>query len=321
MKFIRFILLLIHLGVVSLLGATLLNAYIPPKIFSFLNFLSLGFPALFIIHVFLTLIWIFTWKKRAIFFLLISVLFFNPVRRWINVSPKSEVTPNLKILTMNVKGGKLGEEKIKNYIQKTDADIVFLQENSTMQFPNTVTYPVNYPLTTIITKHKILNHNNFKKYDYSFYADIEINGKPVRCINIYLEPFFLEKSMVKPRQDAETNTLKFRKLVSKMRPTFKIHQEQIEKIRKAIKDSPYPVIVAGDFNSVPNSWEYFNLNDGLKDTFVEVGNGSATSFHDYKVPIRIDYILTSPSIKPISYNVDRSVKLSDHFPVIGTFKF
>lgn len=321
MKFIRFILLLIHLVVVVLLCATLLNAYVPPKIFSFLNFLSLGFPALLIVHAFLTLIWIFSWKKRAIFFLLISALFFNPARRWINFSPKPEETPNLKILTMNVKGGKFGEEKIKNYIQKTDADIVFLQENSTLQFSNAVTYPVNYPLTTIITKHKILNHNNFKTYDYSFYTDIEVNGKPVRCINIYLEPFSLEKSMVKPTQDVETNTLKFRKLVSKMRPTFKIHQEQIEKIKKAIKDSPYPVIVAGDFNSVPSSWEYFNLIEGLKDAFVEVGNGSATSFHDYKIPIRIDYIFASPSIKPISYKVDRSEKLSDHFPVIGTFKF
>ncbi|MGS0748127.1 hypothetical protein [Halpernia sp. GG3] len=50
------------------------------------------------------------------------------------------------------------------------------------------------------------------------------------------------------------------------------------------------------------------------------GSGSATSFHDYKFPIRIDYIFTSKEIEPISYKVDRSARLSDHFPVIATFK-
>ena len=32
------------------------------------------------------------------------------------------------------------------------------------------------------------------------------------------------------------------------------------------------------------------------------------------------YIFTSKEIKPISYKVDRNVKLSDHFPVIAEFK-
>ena len=53
---------------------------------------------------------------------------------------------------------------------------------------------------------------------------------------------------------------------------------------------------------------------------MEVGNGSGTSFHDYQFPIRIDYIFCSKSIKPVNYQVDRSVKISDHYPVIAEFK-
>ena len=98
------------------------------------------------------------------------------------------------------------------------------------------------------------------------------------------------------------------------------HQDEVADIQKAVADSPYPVILAGDFNAVPNSYEYYHIGKNLKDVFVETGNGSATSFHDYKFPIRIDYIFSSPSVKPLSYKVDRSVKLSDHFPVIATFK-
>ena len=97
-------------------------------------------------------------------------------------------------------------------------------------------------------------------------------------------------------------------------------QDQIDSIKKEIENSPYPVFVVGDFNSVPNSYEYYKVSDNLKDAFVEVGRGSGTSFHDFKFPLRIDYIFTSESIQPVSYKVDRDVQISDHFPVIATFK-
>ena len=109
-------------------------------------------------------------------------------------------------------------------------------------------------------------------------------------------------------------------VLRKLIPTFKLHQDEISEIRKAVDESPYPVILAGDFNAVPNSYEYYSLGKNLKDVFVEAGNGSSTSFHDYKFPIRIDFVFCSKELKPISYKVDRSVKLSDHFPVITTFK-
>lgn len=86
-----------------------------------------------------------------------------------------------------------------------------------------------------------------------------------------------------------------------------------------IKKSPYPVILAGDFNSVPNSYEYYTISDILQDCFLEAGNGFSTSFHDYKFPIRIDYIFSSKELKPLSYKVDRTRKLSDHYPVMATF--
>ena len=126
--------------------------------------------------------------------------------------------------------------------------------------------------------------------------------------------------MVKPVESLEENKTKVKDIVRKLVPTFKIHEKEIVDIRKAIDYSPYPVILAGDFNAVPNSHEYYELGRGLVDAFVAVGRGSSTSFHDYKFPIRIDYIFTSKEIKAISYRVDRSVKLSDHFPVIAEFK-
>ena len=129
-----------------------------------------------------------------------------------------------------------------------------------------------------------------------------------------------EKTKLTETPEINTYKPKVKYIVGKLIPTFKIHQNEIAEIRKAIDDSPYPVILAGDFNAVPNSYEYYHLGKNLKDTFMEVGNGSGTSFHDYQFPIRIDYIFCSKSIKPVNYQVDRSVKISDHYPVIAEFK-
>ena len=105
-----------------------------------------------------------------------------------------------------------------------------------------------------------------------------------------------------------------------MMPTFRKHQTQIDQIKEFADNSPYPVIIGGDFNAVPNSYEYYKISEKLNDVFLEVGKGSGTSFHDFKYPIKIDHIFTSKNIKSVSYKVDRSEKISDHYPVIAEFE-
>jgi endonuclease/exonuclease/phosphatase family metal-dependent hydrolase len=323
MKILRFLLVIIHLFVIVLLLGTFLNDYVSPKTFAGFNLLSLAFPVLMIINILFCLIWIFLKKKRAIFFLLISLLFINPVKRWINYSEKVSEKPNLKIVTMNIKTGIMGREKIYDYLKKTNADLIIGQEYG-REF-NVPGYPYKtrqYEIVAINSKYEIVNQEKLATTGNgnAFFADINFQGKIIRVVNVYLNPFSFDKAKVKPTEDLDTNKTKAVYILKRLIPTFKIHQQEVLDIRKAIDDSPYPVILAGDFNSVPNSYEYYHLGKGLTDAFVAVGRGSSTSFHDYQFPIRIDYIFTSKEIKPINYRVDRSVKLSDHFPVIAEFK-
>jgi len=319
---LRQILLFAHLSIAVLLLCTLVNAWIPPNLIGNLNLLSLGFPYLISLYVLLTLVWIIKRKKIAIAFVLGIFLFYNPIRRWINFSPKTENVKSIrdiKVLTFNVKYGDFGWEKVKKYIKDQNADIILVQEKDTNHALRQDM--VKYPSVILKTKHKIVRQEELitdKSRGNSFYADIDINGKIIRVVNVYLEPFRLNKSMLKfeglNKQGGKINTL-----LSHMTPTFKAHEDQIKKIRKAVDLSPYPVILAGDFNSVPNSYEYYNLGKDLQDAFLTAGNGSSSSFHDYKVPLRIDYIFSSKSIIPLSYKVDNSVELSDHYPVIAEF--
>lgn len=325
MKFLNPVFLLIHLAVVLLLFGTLLNAFVPPKIFAWLNFLSLAFPVLFIIHSLLILYWIFGWKRRAWIFILLSVFFYNPVRAWVNYSPKTNIQPDLKILTLNCKAMQLGKTEIKNYIQSQNADVVLLQEavpGGEIQELDGYYRNSSPVIIGTYTKHKILADEKIVTGGNSFAnaTDVEIRGKIYRFINVYLEPFQLKKSMLKPSQNADVNEEKTKFLLKRMMPVFREHQSEIDAISAAVKNSPYPVFLGGDFNSVPNSYEYYQISTLLKDAFTEAGSGSGTSFHDYKFPLRIDYIFSSENQKAASYKVDRNVNISDHFPVTATFK-
>lgn len=305
----------------------LLNAYVPPKIFPWFNLLSLGFPILMIAYVLLIFFWIFSWKKRAFVFMLLGLIFTNPVKRWVNFSSDKKEIANLKILTFNAKGGLKGMKSIDDYVNSSKADLVFLQEKGGKEyhFNGLKNISGNY-IVSVFTKYKVIdqkeliNSDYFTNNAYATQTDIEIKGKIYRFINVYLQPFKFEKAMVKLNGNSDEDEEKLKNVVKRLIPTFKMHQDQVSDIKKGIENSPYPVILLGDLNSVPNSYEYYHLSESLQDAFLEVGKGSGTSFHDYKFPLRIDYIFTSKSIQPITYKVDRSVKISDHYPVVATFR-
>lgn len=325
MGIIRSIFTVAHVVIVLLLGATMLNAYIPPKVLPFLNLLSLAFPFLMIANLLLCVFWIFSWRKRAFVFLLISTLFLTPVRRWINYSePKSEKA-DFKVLTFNNKYNDYGLEEVKNYIKSFNADVIFLQESGYSGLGNSdfeeMKYSLHNRIISFFSKYQIVEQDTIPLIDKgkSVYADVIIKGKRIRFINVYLEPFQLHKSMVKPTEDLEENGTKAKSLVRRFMPVFKKHEEQVQILKNFIEKSPYPVILAGDFNSVPNSYEYYTISGVLKDCFLESGTGLATSFHDYKIPIRIDYVFSSENLKSTYYQVDRSQKLSDHYPVLVKF--
>lgn len=327
MKVIRLLLLLVHTGILLLLAGMLLNAYIPPKVFPWLNLLSLGFPVLMAGYLLLTLFWVISWKKRALVFLLLGLLFFNATLRWINYMPVQKEPSDLTILSFNTKGEReTSSEQLESYLLSKKADVILLQEDRGDKIElKGYTQGKTGSLTAVFTRHEIIREQRISSDagdtgSCGTWTDIRIKGKIYRIINIYLHPFKFEKSMVTMNGTNEEDEEKIKSIIKRLMPTFKIHQEEIAIIRKAVDESPYPVILAGDFNAVPNSYEYYHLGRGLKDAFTESGKGSATSFHDYKFPIRIDYIFASPFIKPLRYTVDRSVKISDHFPVIAGFK-
>ena len=326
MGIIRLILFVFHGIIVLLLFGALANSIVPPKVFPWFNFLSLAFPILFILHLILCFFGIFTWKKRAFVFLFFTVFFFNGARRWVNYSGLNNEKSDFKVLTYNIRSGREGREELSQFLKEQNVDVVFLQESGPpgAYKIDKANWATTQKIVTTFTNHKIINEKELiddGRTSFAKLTDIEINGKVVRFVNVYLEPYRLVKEMVKPTGDVDENEEKAKTLVKQMIPVFKAHQEEVESIISGIGNSPYPVVIVGDFNSVPNSYEYYKMTKNYNDVFLEVGRGLGTTFHDYKLPIRIDYIYASESLEPISYNVNRNAHHSDHFPVTAEFSF
>jgi endonuclease/exonuclease/phosphatase family metal-dependent hydrolase len=85
-------------------------------------------------------------------------------------------------------------------------------------------------------------------------------------------------------------------------------------IRRKIEESPYPVIVCGDFNDTPSSYAYRETKGWLKDAFVQSGRGIGLTYTGKLPSFRIDYILYNKKFRSYNFKIHK-IPYSDHFPI------
>jgi len=261
----------------------------------------------------------------------------------------------IRLLTYNTKmSGGLKKNTLRNpnkvvqYILESDADIVCWQEFTVSGNKKYLTqedifrifkkYPYKYiqykqqindndKLSGIATfsKYPIIHRKMIdypSNYNVSIFTDINIHGKIIRLINNHLESNRLtEHDKDMPRTLKENfNTKKFTGITlhfsHKLAVAYKLRALQADAVAKVIEESPYKVIVCGDFNDVPTSYAYTTVKGKLKDTFVETGTGLGLTFNDRYYHFRIDYIFYDPyAFTPIQFKIDK-VNYSDHYPVL-----
>ena len=177
----------------------------------------------------------------------------------------------------------------------------------------------------IFSRYPIISRHNisYEPSDYNSifqYADIARNTDTIRVYNLHMQSLkfsgqnlnYIEKPTLKDQQDLKNS----RNIISKLRTGFLKRREQSERIKQSMNTSPYPLIVAGDFNDVPNSYAYYTIGKNMKNTFAEKGTGIGRTFYSISPTLRIDHIFCSES-----FNVEQFVrirkKLSDHYPIIA----
>ena len=311
---------------------SLLIPFIPPRIFSFFSVIGLFTPILITLNFVFIFIWIYKLKKQFFLSLFVLIIGHSTVQNFINFSNNSTYATDDKIsvLSYNVRLFNLYnwidnseiENQINKFLVEKDPDIICLQEyrNNVLIMPN---HPHKYEYLrgddlkygqVIYSKFPIINSgiiNLDSKSNSAIYVDIEINKKTIRIYNVHLESFSLSKK--KDLIIFQESGNKFYESISK---TFSIQQDQLEILEKNIKQIPYEIIFTTDLNNTASSYIYRQLNKKFKDSFIEKGNGFGTTFIYNFVPLRIDFIMISKSLKINKFKT-YEINYSDHNPIFS----
>lgn len=180
-------------------------------------------------------------------------------------------------------------------------------------------YPTGYGVC-IFSKYPIVNKGFLERMtqtsNLSLFADIVVGEDTIRVINTHLKSIVFDRKdywaveqMAAGEVMLETDDL--RRIVAKLKFAFKERAKQAEYLKSKMDESPYKLIVCGDFNDSPMSYSYKTIQKGLKDAFVESGFGMSRTYIGKMPSFRIDYILHDKSWKSYGYKTNR-LNFSDH---------
>lgn len=237
--------------------------------------------------------------------------------------------------------------RVIHYIRRANADIVCLQEVEVYKDNKYLTLPElrdamrRYPYTyydfKVYNKRRQFGNVVFSRFpltakqtvryssrsNISSRCDVVIEKDTLRLIVNHLESnrftrsdFQLPDSL--SGENIRASAAWAQRISEKLESARAIRHGQARAVREEIEESPYPVVVVGDFNSTPLSYAYWHIRAGLRDAFLESPWGHlGNTYVRHHLGIRIDYILCSRTITTSHFRLDK-VDYSDHYPISAT---
>lgn len=151
-------------------------------------------------------------------------------------------------------------------------------------------------------------------------ADINANGKIVRLCTTHLQSVlfrpkdFRDVEIIRNVDDSVLEASK--SILKKLKRAFGLRGKQADIVRAELDKSPYPVIICGDFNDVPNSYTYFRIRGDRQDAYIQKGFGIGRTYIHLSPTLRIDYIMTDKKFNILQCS-KFALPYSDHHPVMA----
>lgn len=333
LSFINKIIYFINTVFAILLLLSYLLPFASPKTFSVLSVLSLGVAFLILCNTVFFLYWLIKLKKQLILSLTVLVIgyfFFGSLYKF-SSSKQIENQNNFRVMNYNVRLFNLYkwieedtvETKIVDFIKTESPEILSIQEyhphdNIDLSFFKYKFEKLSGKKTkygqAIFSQYPIVNSGSIEFPDTgnnAIFADVVKGTDTIRIYNIHLESLRIDTKAESLRKETSE------RLFKRISTTFKLQQSQTELFLKHKKESPYKMIICGDFNNTAFSYVYRKIKGDLYDAFIEAGNGFGRTYDFKFFPIRIDFILTDDAFSVNGFKAYNE-HYSDHYPIMAT---
>lgn len=356
-KVIRIFFIVINSLIVIALLLSSIAGWIPPSKCVWISFLSYGFFPLVILNVLCALLWLFFKRWEFLISLVAILLRCGMIPLFIQIGgteqpPESEQRSSadeFKVMTYNLhcfNGQKTdGKPDTNNAIaflrvvREELPDVICTQEMKDLKHYSvsdtlkSIGYKYQYSATTdrnthpygatIFSRSPITYVQAADKSGRKIYADISKDDFKVRVVCVHMCSYFFGTTHHDVIQDIKHNdidTSHTHRLFAKVKENVLRHEtEWNDDLAPVVADSPYPLIVAGDFNDTPASHLYYKVRRKLKDSYVDQGKGFGVTYNGSFPTYRIDYIFHSDQLNTIAYK--RLVSdFSDHNGVVAVFE-
>jgi endonuclease/exonuclease/phosphatase family metal-dependent hydrolase len=329
--------------------------YISPAKVSLFLFFGLAFPWLLLANVIFILLWSVS-QMRFWWFSTVTLLVgwthltaVFGVNFWKNTEGGIKTENTVRVLTYNVaefvvpynKDKFAARNALNGFFKAQNADIICLQEgeefNDNAMARIATSFPVlsSYPYQSrqqgnqivIYSRFPIINEGKLegeKTGNGCNFADVQIGINKIRVFSLHLtsnKVSGMANDLAKKGEISDDDSwLEIGRMLKRVRRTGILHTREAEYIASNIQQSPYPVIVCGDFNEIPVSYAYKTLSRGLSDAFQESAFGFSSTYNGRIPALKIDNILMSSTIEARDCQI-YNVKYSDHYPMTADLVF
>ena len=178
------------------------------------------------------------------------------------------------------------------------------------------------------SKFPIVNKGVIKYPDsknISIFSDIVIDEDTLRIYNNHLQSVRFVKRNIDflenlDLQSEEETIFEIRDISLRLKNAYIKRAKQADILSEHIQNSPYRVIVCGDFNDTPVSYTYRKIKGDLNDAFTVSGRGLGNTYSGTFPKVRIDYIFYSDDFSVSNFRITKE-EYSDHYPVSCELSF
>lgn len=157
---------------------------------------------------------------------------------------------------------------------------------------------------------------NPKSTNAIIFADIAKGKDTLRIYNVHIQSMSLVPHQLRNLDNYGTKLLE---LISRLRNGSISRVDQQKRLLDHCRQSPYRILICGDFNETPYGYNYHVMESNFRNAFEEAGRGFGFTLNGGLFFLRIDHQFFSEGIDVVDYTIDRSVDTSDHFPTFAKY--